>query len=57
VRRITRALWSSANREMLDRGHPKAVEVRIETALEGIPIPLHRGARDAYIELGATLPE
>jgi TRAP transporter TAXI family solute receptor len=57
VRRITQALWSPANRKTLDQGHPKALEVRIETALEGVPIPLHRGARDAYRELGVTLPE
>jgi hypothetical protein len=57
VRRITEAMWSPANRDILDRGHPKALEIRIETALEGIPIPLHRGARAAYRDMGVALPE
>lgn len=57
VRRMTEALWSPSNREALDRGHPKALEIRLETALDGIPIPLHRGARDAYKALGVTLPK
>lgn len=57
VRRMTEALWSRANREVLDRGHPKAEDIRLETALEGVPIPLHRGARDAYRNLGVALPE
>jgi len=57
VRRITEAMWSQANRDTLDKGHPKALEIRLETALDGIPIPLHRGARDAYRELGVALPQ
>lgn len=57
VRRITEALWSRSNRDTLDKGHPKALEIRLETALDGIPIPLHRGARDAYRELGVALPK
>lgn len=57
VRRITAALWSDANRGILDDGHPKGVEITLGTALDGIPIPLHRGARDAYLELGVTVPE
>lgn len=57
VRKMTHALWSKDNRAALDRGHPKAVEIQLNTALKGIPIPLHRGARAAYRELKVTLPD
>ncbi len=57
VNAITRALWSDNNRKSLDDGHPKARDIRLETALDGIPLPLHRGARAAYEEMGVNLPE
>lgn len=57
IRKITLALWSDENRKPLDKGHPKATEIRLNTALKGIPIPLHRGARAAYRELKVELPE
>ncbi len=57
VNAITKALWSENNRKSLDEGHPKAREIKLQTALDGVPLPLHRGARSAYVELGVTLPE
>lgn len=57
IRKITHALWSTENRGALDRGHPKAAEIRLSTALKGIPIPLHRGARAAYRDLNIELLE
>jgi len=52
IYRITSVLWSDSARTILDGGHPRAGEVRLENALEGIAIPLHPGAERAYHELG-----
>lgn len=57
IRNITLALWSENNRAALDAGHPKGRDVQLKTALDGIPIPLHRGARDAYEQLGVDIPD
>jgi uncharacterized protein len=52
VYEITKALWSDKTRAMLDAGHAKGKEVRKETALQGISIPLHPGAEKFYKEAG-----
>ncbi len=49
---ITRALWHKNNRRLLDSGHPKGKMLRLETALDGIAIPLHLGAERYYREAG-----
>ncbi|MEQ8354380.1 MAG: TAXI family TRAP transporter solute-binding subunit [Kiloniellaceae bacterium] len=49
---ILQALWRSDARRLLDRGHAKGRVIRIETALEGIGIPLHDGATRFYREIG-----
>jgi len=49
---VTKALWSDTTRSILDRGHQKGRQVTLETALEGLQIPLHRGAQRFYKELG-----
>ena len=49
---ITRALWNESSRKLLDEGHPKAREIRVETALDGVAIPLHPGAKRYYEEAG-----
>lgn len=49
---ITRALWHDSSRALLNAGHPKGREIRLETALEGIAIPLHPGAERFYREAG-----
>ena len=49
---ITRALWHDSSRALLNAGHPKGHEIRLETALEGIAIPLHPGAERFYREAG-----
>lgn len=53
---ITRALWNPNNRKVLDSGHPNGKRIRLETALDGIVIPLHRGAARFYEEVGMTHP-
>ncbi len=50
---ITRALWHRGNRGLLDGGHPKGREIRLERALNGNSVPLHPGARRFYREAGA----
>lgn len=49
---ITRALWNGNSRTLLDVGHSKGASVTLETALEGIAIPLHPGAARYYREVG-----
>lgn len=49
---ITKALWNDNSRILLDRGHEKGRRIRLETALEGIGIPLHPGAERYYREIG-----
>lgn len=52
VYEITKALWSDKTRAALDAGHAKGKEIRKETALAGVGIPLHAGAEKFYREAG-----
>lgn len=49
---ICKSLWNEQTRHLLDDGHPKGKAIRLETALDGIAIPLHPGAEKCYRELG-----
>jgi TRAP transporter TAXI family solute receptor len=49
---ITRALWNPTARQLLDNGHAKGKSITLETALDGIAIPLHPGAARYYREVG-----
>ena len=49
---MTKALWHESARALLDEGHVKARSITIETALDGIAIPLHPGAERYYREVG-----
>jgi TRAP transporter TAXI family solute receptor len=49
---ITKALWRPQAREMLDLGHPKGRDIKLEAALDGVAIPLHPGAERYYHEVG-----
>lgn len=49
---ILESLWRSDARRLLDRGHAKGRTIRLETALEGIGIPLHDGAARFYRDNG-----
>jgi TRAP transporter TAXI family solute receptor len=53
---ITRALWHPSARALLDNGHPRARDIRLERALKGLAVPLHPGAERWYREAG-LLPE
>lgn len=49
---LTRALWQDSARKMLEAGHSKGKLVTLDTALDGIGIPLHPGAKRFYQEVG-----
>lgn len=49
---ITRTLWHENSRKLLDSGHDKGREIRLENALNGIAVPLHPGAKRYYRETG-----
>ncbi len=53
---ITSALWAPSTRRLLDNGHPKGRLITIETALDGLAVPLHPGARRYYEEAGISVP-
>ncbi len=52
VYNITKALWTDASQKLLRAGHPKGREITLESALDGIAIPLHPGAERFYKEAG-----
>lgn len=49
---ITKAMWNANTRALLDSGHAKGRQIRLETALDGIGVPLHPGAARYYREAG-----
>jgi TRAP transporter TAXI family solute receptor len=48
---IARALWHKSTRTALDAGHPLGKRIQLESALQGVPIPLHPGAEKYYREV------
>jgi TRAP transporter TAXI family solute receptor len=48
---IVRALFHPDNRGLLDSGHAKGKLIRLETAQDGLPVPLHPGAAAYYASL------
>jgi TRAP transporter TAXI family solute receptor len=49
---ITAALWNPSTRKLLDSGHAKGKAIKLDTALDGLGIPLHPGAEKFYKEKG-----
>jgi len=49
---ITRALFNPANRGLLDQSHPAAKLIKLDTAIDELPAPLHPGAARFYREAG-----
>lgn len=52
VYEITKATWNGNTRKLLDSGHAKGKSITLETALNGVGIPLHAGAERFYKEAG-----
>ena len=52
IYQITKALWNEKSRKLLDKGHAKGRSITVETALDGVGIPLHPGAARYYREIG-----
>jgi TRAP transporter TAXI family solute receptor len=52
VHDITAALWNKPTRQVLDKSHPRAQQIKLETALNGLAVPLHPGAERYYRESG-----
>jgi TRAP transporter TAXI family solute receptor len=49
---ITAALWNPSTRKLLDSGHAKGRAIKLESAVQGLGIPLHPGAEKYYREKG-----
>ncbi len=56
VYQMTRALWHENTRRLLDNGHPKGRLITPATALTGLVVPLHPGARRYYSEAKTPFP-
>ncbi|HUV20877.1 MAG TPA: TAXI family TRAP transporter solute-binding subunit [Gammaproteobacteria bacterium] len=54
VYQITRSLWSQNSRRLLDSGHIKGKHISLQTALDGVAVPLHPGSSRYYAEMGMT---
>ena len=52
IYQITKTLWNQNSRKLLDSGHAKGRYITLETAMDGIAVPLHPGARRFYDEIG-----
>ncbi len=52
VYEITRALWNPRNRDILTSGHAQGKRITLQSALDGLTIPLHPGAERYYREVG-----
>ncbi len=53
---LARALFHPASRRLLERGHPRAADIRLESALRSMTVPLHPGAERYYAEAGLIDP-
>ncbi|MDD9891100.1 MAG: TAXI family TRAP transporter solute-binding subunit [Gammaproteobacteria bacterium] len=55
VYKLTKLLWE--NLAVLQEIHNATKSMEIEKALQGIPVPLHKGALRYYREIGLNIPE
>lgn len=47
---ITKAMWNDESRTLFDNGHAKGKVITLESATEGLGVPLHAGAERFYKE-------
>ena len=52
VEALLRSIWHPDALARLAVGHPRGADIHLETALDGVAIPLHRGAARFYTERG-----
>lgn len=57
VYEMTRCLWSDYSLDLLAQGHPKGAEVDLDSALDGLSIPVHGGAKRYYMDMGMEIPD
>jgi uncharacterized protein len=57
VYEITKALWNEPTRRLLDAHNPIGKEIRLEKAVDDLPVPLHPGAQRFYREAGLLAHE
>jgi len=57
VYQVTRTLWSPHMLSLLKRGHPQGKAITLESALTGLSIPLHEGAKRFYREQGLLIKD
>jgi uncharacterized protein len=55
VYEMTKAIFE--NNEYLRNIHVIMADIQLETALDGLPAPLHAGAYDYYVERGLDIPD
>lgn len=55
IHEVTAALWNKQNRRVLDQGHTKTKLMTLKSALAGLPIPLHDGAKAYYRGVGSSI--
>ena len=49
---ITRGLWHPSTKTLLANGHPRGARIAMESALQGLAVPIHPGALRYYGEVG-----
>lgn len=52
VFQMTSLLWEKNTQKLLREGHPQGKAINLETALKGVSIPLHKGAKRYYLNQG-----
>lgn len=52
IHAVTEALWSPRTQALLAAGHPQGRTITLETAADGLAVPLHDGALRVYREKG-----
>lgn len=54
---MTKALWHENTRPLLDKGHPKGRLIDMDSAFDGLVVPMHPGAVRYYLDAGVTAPD
>jgi len=56
VYKITEALWADNTLSLLKNGHPQGASISAGSALSGLSIPLHEGAKQYYADNRERFP-